>query len=60
MSLDPKDADFLRPRPGSPLATDGAGKNDPVLPAYVGALPPPDVPAWDWLRTWQAYLDRAP
>src|SRR5262249_11804275 len=32
--------------------TAGAGKTDPSLPPYVGALPPPGVEAWDWQWTW--------
>jgi hypothetical protein len=47
-------AGFLRPRRGSPLGTRGAGKTDPALPPYVGALPPEGVEAWDWQRTWLA------
>ena len=46
--------EFLRPTADSKLATDGAGKTDPALPAYVGAVPPKGVPAWDWSRTWRA------
>ena len=49
-SRNPKDADYLRPGTGSPLATGGAG-ND--LPRYVGALPPAGVAPWDWERTWK-------
>jgi predicted Ser/Thr protein kinase len=48
-------ADFLRPNPKSSLATaNGAGRTDPSLPSYVGAVPPKDVRPWDWTRTWQA------
>jgi hypothetical protein len=46
--------DFLRPSPKSPLATAGAGKVDPSLPSYVGAVPPVGVKPWDWDRTWRA------
>jgi serine/threonine protein kinase/nitrous oxidase accessory protein NosD len=53
MARDPKSPDFLRPAADSPLATEGAGKTDPSLPRYIGALPPPGVPKWDWSRTWQ-------
>src|SRR5262249_29776774 len=45
--------DFLRPGKDSPLATAGAGREDPSLPAYVGAVPPEGVAPWDWQRTWQ-------
>src|SRR5262249_48292621 len=45
---------FLRPAKDSPLATGGAGRTDPSLPSYVGAVPPEGVPAWDWGRTWLA------
>src|SRR5262249_55599377 len=27
----------------------------PSLPMYIGALPPPGQPDWDWTRTWQAW-----
>jgi hypothetical protein len=49
------DLNFLRPAADSPLATAGAGKVDPSLPGYVGAVPPAGAPAWDWMRTWQAW-----
>ena len=45
-------ADFLRPKEDSPLAKDGAGKDDLTLPIYVGAVPPKDVPTWNWNHTW--------
>lgn len=45
---------FLRPARDSLLATAGAGKTDPSLPSYVGALPPEGTPPWDWDRTWRA------
>ncbi len=51
LSRDPHAADFLRPAKDSPLATGGAGGD---LPAYVGAVPPKGLPAWDWERTWKA------
>jgi nitrous oxidase accessory protein NosD len=54
LSRDPADANFLRPAKDSPLATAGAGKTDPSLPSYVGALPPEGVAPWDWQRTWLA------
>jgi hypothetical protein len=40
-SRDPASPDFLRPDPGSPLATAGAGRE---LPSYVGALAPAASP----------------
>ena len=48
---DPKSPTYLRPSPDSPVATAGAGRYDPALPKYVGALPPK---AWDWDRTWES------
>jgi serine/threonine protein kinase len=54
LSRDPSSADFLRPPSSSPLANDGAGKEDPSLPTYVGAVPPKGVDPWDWDRTWRA------
>jgi hypothetical protein len=54
LSRTPADANFLRPPKGSPLAAEGAGKTDPSLPPYVGAVLPEGVPAWDWDRTWRA------
>jgi serine/threonine protein kinase len=56
-----KPLDFMYPKKGlefpppprdSDLATGGVG--DGVLPAYVGAVPPVGVPAWDWDKTWKA------
>jgi hypothetical protein len=52
--------DFLRPQPDSPLATGGAGSEDPALPRYAGAIPPDGVPRWDWDRTWRARVPNAP
>jgi hypothetical protein len=58
VNRDPKDPlHFLRPAKDSPVATRGAGRTDPWLPSYVGALPPEGVEPWDWDRTWRA---RAP
>jgi serine/threonine protein kinase len=51
LSRVPHDADFLRPAADSPLATKGTGGD---LPAYVGAVPPPGVAAWDWQETWNS------
>jgi serine/threonine protein kinase len=48
---DPKSSDYLRPARKSPLASAGAGKEDPSLPPYVGALPPEGVDPWDWDRS---------
>src|SRR5581483_5285963 len=50
---DPNSPTFLRPTKGSPLATGGAGNEDPTLPRYVGALPPEGEYPWDWDRTWR-------
>jgi serine/threonine protein kinase len=50
---DPGKPDFLRPANKSPLATGGAGPEDPSLPAYVGAVPPQRARAWDWAKTWR-------
>jgi hypothetical protein len=55
ITRDPNDIDnFLRPAKDSELANAGAGKTEPSLPSYVGALPPRGVERWDWSRTWQA------
>jgi serine/threonine-protein kinase len=54
LSLDSTNPVFLRPAKDSPLATDGAGKDDPTLPTYVGAVPPEGVKPWDWQKTWKA------
>jgi serine/threonine protein kinase len=54
VSRDPSSPDFLRPLADSPLATEGAGKEDPSLPTYVGAVPPKGVEPWDWDKTWKA------
>jgi hypothetical protein len=59
VSRDPSSPDFLRPLPDSPLATGGAGKEDPSLPTYVGAVPPKGVEAWDWDKTWKARARKA-
>jgi hypothetical protein len=54
LSRDAASPDFLRPAKDSPLASAGAGKTDPSLPSYVGAVPPEGVAPWDWQRTWLA------
>jgi hypothetical protein len=54
LSRNPSSPDFLRPAEDSPLATQGAGNEDPTLPKYVGALPPEGVEPWDWDKTWQS------
>jgi hypothetical protein len=51
---DPGAPDFLRPAKDSPLATGGAGKDDPALPSYVGAVPPEGTAEWDWEKTRKA------
>jgi hypothetical protein len=53
VNRNPKSPDFLRPDPKSPLITDGAGKQDPSLPRYVGAMPPEGTEPWDWDRAWR-------
>ncbi|MFQ5733354.1 MAG: protein kinase [Planctomycetaceae bacterium] len=53
LSRDPAQAEFLCPGKKSELATEGAGKTDPSLPSYVGALPPKGMRVWDWTRTWR-------
>lgn len=52
LSRDPNAEDFLRPAADSEMATAGAGKYDPTLPAYVGAVTPEGVNPWDWQQTW--------
>ena len=39
LSRDPKNPNFLRPSPDSPLAKQGVGGH---LPSHIGALPPPE------------------
>jgi serine/threonine-protein kinase len=58
LSRDGASPDFLCPPANSPLATGGAGKDDPTLPTYVGAVPPMGVPAWDWDKTWRWRISR--
>jgi hypothetical protein len=55
---EPRSPQFLRPTRNSPLATQGAGVDDPPLSRYVGALPPEDVEPWDWDRTFRALAPR--
>jgi nitrous oxidase accessory protein NosD len=57
VNRDPKSPDFLRPAKDSPLATAGAGAEDPSLPRYVGALPPEGAEPWDWDRAWRMPKD---
>jgi hypothetical protein len=59
LSRDAVHPDFVRPPPDSPLATGGAGKDDPSLPTYVGAIPPKGTPAWDWNKTWRWRMNKA-
>jgi hypothetical protein len=54
----PKSPDYLRPDRKALLATAGAGKEDPSLPSYVGALPPKGIDPWDWDRTWRARVKK--
>jgi nitrous oxidase accessory protein NosD len=53
LSREAASPDYLRPAKDSPLATAGAGVEDPSLPRYIGAVPPQGVEAWDWSRTWR-------
>src|SRR5262249_1710142 len=46
LSRDPASPNFLRPAGSSLLATGGAGKTDPSLPSYVGAVPPEGALPW--------------
>jgi hypothetical protein len=57
VNRDPKSPDFLRPAKDSPLATEGAGNDDPALPRYVGALPPEGAEPWEWDRAWRMPKD---
>ena len=59
LSRTPNHADFLRPREGSALAKEGAGRTDPSLPIYIGAVPPKGVEPWNWDRTWRARFTRS-
>ena len=54
LSRDVVEEDFLRPLADSPLASQGAGKDDPLLPIYIGALPPTSATLWDWQKTFSA------
>jgi serine/threonine protein kinase len=56
LSRAPDQADFLRPREASLLTKEGAGRIDPSLPTYIGAVPPKGVEPWDWDRTWRARM----
>jgi hypothetical protein len=58
LAVDVNDPTRTRPKKGSPLATQGAGARCGDLPAYIGALPPEGVEAWDWERTWRARRSR--
>jgi serine/threonine protein kinase len=54
LSRDANSPDYLRPAAHSPLATAGAGYG--ALPAYVGAVPPEGVAAWDWSRLFSTVV----
>ncbi len=58
VSLTPGNKHFLQPKKDSPLATGGAGPDDPDLPPYVGAIPPEGINAWDWEKTWKKKFER--
>jgi hypothetical protein len=53
------DDDFMRPRADAPYANEGAGREDPALPSYAGAVPPPGTDRWDWELTWDARTQKA-
>src|SRR5262249_28160980 len=55
LSTNPDRPESLRPDRDSPLGAAGAGKEEPALPAYVGAVPPEGGAAWDWSRTWKTW-----
>jgi len=48
ISRDRSHVDFMRPTAESNLGKQGAGKDDPSLPTYIGAVPPKGVSPWDW------------
>jgi hypothetical protein len=48
----------MRPAAGQKWALQGAGRHDPTLPVYLGAVPPAGVPLWDWDLTWRARMRR--
>jgi hypothetical protein len=60
VSRNPAEPDFGSPAPDSVLAREGAGKEDPAFPLYVGALPPRGAEPWDWDRTWRARMRPLP
>jgi hypothetical protein len=59
LSAADNELDRVRPGKDSPLATQGAGTKDDILPAYIGALPPGGTEPWDWDRTWRARVKKA-
>jgi serine/threonine protein kinase len=59
LSIDVSKADQIRPRKDSAPAKEGAGRVDPSLPTYLGALPPEGNEAWNWDWTWHARAPRA-
>jgi hypothetical protein len=59
VSIDEEHPDQVRPGKASRLAGSGAGRNDPELPRYIGALPPEGVEPWDWDRTWRVRSPRS-
>jgi hypothetical protein len=54
VSMDEDHPDQVRPGKASRLGGSGAGRDDPKLPRYIGALPPEGVEPWDWDCTWRA------
>src|SRR5262249_35302124 len=52
------DKNFLQPKKDSPLATQGAGTEDPGLPTYVGAVTPEGAEPWNWQWTWDAFMNK--
>lgn len=57
-SRQPESPEFLRPDPDSDLASQGAGRESPGLPLFIGAVPPAGF-SWDWDTTWSAYTSNS-
>jgi hypothetical protein len=50
---------YPRPVKGSPLAENGEGVVSPLLPRFVGALPPEGTAPWGWDRAAGEWLKKA-